>query len=502
MSKKKFNRARTAETIAVAEPESEAGYAEAASQVDRHLPVLFLGLGVGIGLLYAFVMPPLQVADEMMHFARLYSVSRGVCVASPDIDIPQSYAQLNDLYPAWLERHRRISIADLRSSLKLPPNESVMAGDARQRSLDGFINQNLYSCLPWIPAAIVLNAGRHLHFSALGLMYLSRVTNLAVYLVLTFFALRLLPDFRWILFCVALMPMAMHQAASASADSTGFALTFLLCAYVFRLAFAKQSEMVGARQYVVIGLLILLVVLCKSLLAVVALPLVIPAASFGSPRNRWLAIITFALLAVACVAFWQHVNQANFQRLVEERTMRPKVGLPPIDVPGNIRFLLEHPADAAAIFVRSATDADYVIASVAQMVGRLGWFSLPLPDWLVLVYFALLVTAATTQTRDTNLTWFARSVLLLFVALGVAITLAAGWVFETPKAVLGLPSSWERFRAYSQGRYWIPLAFPALMVLTNSKTRLNPRVFAVIAVAVILIATAVAMQEIETTYYI
>jgi uncharacterized membrane protein len=252
----------------------------------------------------------------------------------------------------------------------------------------------------------------------------------------------------------------------------------------------------------VVGLLILLVALCKSLLAVVALPLMIPSASFRSPRNRWLAVVAYTLLTITCVAVWQHVNQPNFQRMVEERSMRPKVGLPPVDVPGNIHFLFEHPADSVAIFIRSATDADYIITSLAQMVGKLGWFSLALPDWLVLLYFALLVTAATTQTRDTNLTWVARSLLLLFVALGVANTLAAGWVLETPKAVLGLPGSWERFRAYSQGRYWIPLAFPALMLLANGKTRLNPRVFAVIAVAVILIATAVAMQEIETTYYI
>jgi len=54
---------------------------------------------------------------------------------------------------------------------------------------------------------------------------------------------------------------------------------------------------------------------------------------------------------------------------------------------------------------------------------------------------------------------------------------------------------------YSQGRYWIPLAFPALILLANTKAGLNPRVFARIAVTVILIATGEAIEAIKSTYY-
>jgi hypothetical protein len=57
------------------------------------------------------------------------------------------------------------------------------------------------------------------------------------------------------------------------------------------------------------------------------------------------------------------------------------------------------------------------------------------------------------------------------------------------------------FRVYSQGRYWIPLAFPALILLANTKAGLNPRVFARIAVTVILIATGEAIEAIKSTYY-
>lgn len=480
-----------------ADPACEARYAGVKRWFDRHLPGLFLALGLPIGLLYTFVTPPLQVPDEGPHFARLYAVSRGTCVASPDIDIPKSFAQLNEQFPPWLEGQRRTSITEIRSYSRTSLNESAMAGDARQRSLTGFINQNLYCCLPYLPAALVLNSGRRLGLSPLGLMYLGRVSNLTVYLALTFLALRLLPDFHWVLFCVALMPMAMHQAASLSADATGFALTFVLCAYIFRLAFAKHDQIMRGTQYLVLGTLILLVALSRSLPAVVFLPLVIPSARFGSPRSRWLAFVVYTLLTGMCMGLWQYVNRANFDRLAEERLMRPTV----VDVRSNIRFLHEHPVETAVIFARTVTNLDYIRVHSAEIVGRFGWLSISLPGWLVCLYLGLLAAAAVTQTGDTDLHWRTRGLLLLFVLAGAASILAAGWVLEEPILILGVPAFVARSRVLTQGRYWIPLVFPALMLISNTRARLSPRLFAAIAVAVVLVANGVAIHAIRTTYY-
>jgi uncharacterized membrane protein len=475
----------------------EAGYVWEKRRIDRHLPVLFLVLGLPIGLLYAFIMPPLQVADEGSHFARLYWVSRGACVASPDVDIPQSFARLNERFPPRLQNQRKTSMAEIWSYSQVPPNGTVMEGNGRQRSFDGFINQNLYCCLPYVPAAVILNAGRHLGLSPLLLMYLARVGNLTVYLALTFFALCLLPDFQWVLFCVALMPMAMHQAASISADSVGFALSFLLCAYVFRLAFAKLPQPIGASQLMLLGTLIALVALSRSLPAVVLLPLLIPSASFGSARRRWLAIAAFTLLTVVCLGSWQYLNRANIERLSEERATREWV----VDVHSNTQFLYQHPLEASSFFVRTITSFDYIRKKSTEVVGRLGWLSLSLPGWLVCLYVALLAMAGATQTIDTKLSWLRRGLLLAFIVAGAASILAAGWVLETPIVILGVPGSWAGFHILTQGRYWIPLAFPALILLSNTRIRLKRWAFAVVGVAVILTANGVAIHAIRSTYY-
>ena len=428
-----------------------------------------------IGLLYAFVLPPLQVPDELGHFVRIYSVSTGACIASPDVDMPQSFEQLQSTFPSWLENVRRISVEDLQRALQVPLNEGAMAGNGYFRSFEGFINQNQLSCIPYLPSAAAMNAGRHMDFSPLALMYLVRVTNLLVYLALVYLGLRLLPDFRMLLFCIALMPMAMQQAASASADSFTFGITFLFIAYIIRLACDREPKKLFVRQYMALTLLLITVVLSKSMVAVVLLLLLIPAERFEPRRNRWITLLAFVLLALAFSAVWQHANEANFQRLTEERLLREWGELEKIDVRANIRFMYEHPIALAAIFFRTGTNPAFLWYNIKGAVGHLGWLSIRLPEWLVCLYAALLLTAALTQVRYARLTLSARALLAMFILAGIANTMAAGWVLETPKFILDDPAEWEYFRVYSQGRYWIPLVFPVLVLVSHGKTRLDPR---------------------------
>jgi uncharacterized membrane protein len=64
--------------------------------------------------------------------------------------------------------------------------------------------------------------------SAIVVLYGARLANLVVYLLLVYVALRILPLGRPVLFCIALMPMTLHQAASVSADALTIASAFLL----------------------------------------------------------------------------------------------------------------------------------------------------------------------------------------------------------------------------------------------------------------------------------
>jgi uncharacterized membrane protein len=272
-------------------------------------------------------------------------------------------------------------------------------------------------------------------------------------------------------------------------------VSFVFAAYVFRLAFGPAREKLGLRQYLILAVLILFLVLSKTMICAVCLLLLIPAGSFPSGRSLWLAIAGYFLLAIACAVVWQHVNQANMERLAEQRAAHQ------IDVPGNVRFMREHPLALTLIFARCVIGPNFLYGNLQGFVGTLGWLTVQLPGWLVWIYLALLITAAATQTRIAGFTPWVRGSLLLFVAAVIANTLAAGWAVNVPKLFIEDPSLWWQARVPLQGRYWIPFAFPMLVCLSTGKTRFSALSFAAIAVGVVVLANAVALYMVAGRYY-
>ena len=77
-----------------------------------------------------------------------------------------------------------------------------------------------------------------------------------------------------------------------------------------------------------------------------------------------------------------------------------------------------------------------------------------------------------------------------------------GWAVNVPEFVIDKPLLWEQARVPMQGRYWIPIAFPMLVLFSTGRTRLSPLYFALIAAGVAVLASAVALYMVGTTYYL
>lgn len=165
---------------------------------------LFLVLGLVLGTGYALIMPPLQVADEGSHLMRAYGISRGRCVATVEIPVPRALDELQVRFPDKVERNRRVTAGELRSLVRVPLHQDSVTPVTA-------VAANLYNCLPYFPQAAALRLGSLVNGSPLALMYLARLANLAAFIVITWLALRMLPDFRLLLLLLALMPMTLTR---------------------------------------------------------------------------------------------------------------------------------------------------------------------------------------------------------------------------------------------------------------------------------------------------
>src|ERR1700722_20378302 len=79
------------------------------ASVCRSLPALFAVIAIAFGLLYAFILPPLQAPDEFAHLFRAYGLSQGHFVAPVLTSIPASISALTVRYPPHLEAVRKVT---------------------------------------------------------------------------------------------------------------------------------------------------------------------------------------------------------------------------------------------------------------------------------------------------------------------------------------------------------------------------------------------------------
>src|ERR1039458_2412358 len=272
----------------------------------EQIPTLFVALALPLGIGYVFLMPPLQVADEGAHLVRAYGISQGHCIATVETMVPRTLDELEARFPDHVESVGRVTMAELRNLLRAPlHSESVVPATA--------VASNLYSCVPYMFEASVLRFGTMWGASPLALLYLARLANLGAFIAITWLALRMLPDFRLLLLLLALMPMTLHQAASASADGFSTAATFFLCAYVLRLAFDGRNVIVQRLQYLVLIAAVVAVSLAKFNIWLILLVFLIPAAKLGSSRARWLALAACVVCACGAAFAWQYANRHNIE---------------------------------------------------------------------------------------------------------------------------------------------------------------------------------------------
>jgi uncharacterized membrane protein len=310
------------------------------------------------------------------------------------------------------------------------------------------------------------------------MLYMGRLFNLAVWIGLIFLALRITPAFHWIFIAVALMPQALFQAASQSADAVTHALSILLIAQILRLAFGDGSR----RAIVLLGLTTVLLALAKpGYFLVAALFLIVPAAKLGG-QKKWIAafaaIIGFGL---AVTIGWAMISSGTYLSNYPDPNIKPAV-----QIQGMIRSPLSFPA----VIVRTTSDQGEFF--LKGMFGVLGWGDTPLPGFLPWIFYPLMFGLAFfgggLDLRPGHRLAFIGVALLMYVF--VATTAYVLWTPVGAKTFFGV-----------QGRYFIPF-IPVLFFAFARKRPNFGRAWVPYACAIFAICSLViALRTVFLRYY-
>jgi uncharacterized membrane protein len=413
--------------------------------------LLCLGLAFGSALLV--LTPPFQAPDEPAHFYRAFQVSEGGLLPEKRDErsggwTPESLVAVTERFMELPFHTERKTTRDaIRSALAVPL-------DPAMRRFVGFENTSVQTPVPYMAQALGMRLARALGQGPLALMYFGRAANLLVSLGILWLAVRAAPVFRWVLVLLALMPMAVFQMASLSADASTNAIALLFTALVLRIAYGAPE--VETRTLVGLFVAAVLLSLCKFVYsALLLLLLAVPPSRLGGPK-RFLAVSAVLVgLCAAALGGWLLLLRDVYAHLA---------WVPDSDPVAQLRWIAAHPTQYAAMLFERFTGASGE-ALWALMVGRvLGWLDTPMPHGFIRSYQLALVGVALFDSRS-DIHVGAR---MKLVALGAV---CAGLVTVGTMLYVNGHAVGVSYVAEIQGRYLIPLSPLPLLALYNRTLR-------------------------------
>ena len=334
------------------------------------------------------------------------------------------------------------------------------------RSDDEIIKIDSSVCLShnevaYIASASGITFGRLLNLNAFWTLLLGRLFNFALYVVLIYFSIKIIPFSKKVPMAVALLPIAIQQGMSYSYDSLVIALSvFIVCgALKIKNNYSRPKTLL---LEIAIGLSCLVLFFLKSHSYVFIC--LIPVVVVFSENTRFQKLFRYAMIFMSfCIILFL------FYLIVDSIF---KLG-PVVQIPDNpiawqdgaqgytIQYFINEPFDLLLVFLRTAViyTPFYIGSSISNY---LGWLNINTP-WIYCILFIGLCFVAsqedcTSKMNKTEKFYFALT--FVITVFSIILALLISWTPVGTGVSLGV-----------QGRYFIPLFIPLLLVFTSTKSR-------------------------------
>ena len=439
--------------------------------VERLYPVCALLLG----LIYLTALTPLSVPDEATHYQSAYELSNVLLLRADKRGTGDS-ADF-DYTDFTLHHNTSAGYSRIAGSINAPAEQGEETAIPRPRER--------YYFLMYLPQAAGVAAARVLGFNFIWTFWLGRLFNLLFYVLLTWWAIRIVPRFKALFSLVALAPMSLHQAASFSYDAFVNALALLLFALLLRAILTEKPW--DSRAFGTALVVNMLLTPAKVVYyPITALALLIPNSRFRNKKTRIMVLLAFFLLPLLFMLL--------FRRRPLTATAVAAAGSV-VNREGRhiytLSFLLGHPAQTVKMFLSTALK-DSVYWMECAVGFSFSGLTLPVSDWIPLVYIALLVLASIQKEQEAHC--LRRRVRCAFFAVAfvvsilVLLSMCVGWTSDTSDVIQGV-----------QGRYFIPILPLALLTLNGNTLVLRRNLDRELMLMGCLVNAAALRQIIEFT---
>lgn len=426
------------------------------------IEVVFLILILCFGFANAIMIPVFYSWDEAEHFVKSYNLASGNLVMSEGEVISYPAGMKEFLY----KRHQILesnyqSFEEYKNLMN-----SLMDINYSNREMAYYPSTAItYTGIPYLFSALGILFGKLLNLPFILSFYLGRVFNLIMYATLVYFALKLIPVGKKLLFVCALLPTILFQSSSFSADVVLNGFSFLVFAIIIKWLL-EQKRLSIFDLCIMCGCFAFITASKATYAPLFLLVLLLKNNNFSNIKREWLAklsVLLFGLLTFVGVFIYG------------ERLGLAQWGIPGVDVKEQILSILFNPINfIGVIFKTIITQWEEILRGSTMFLGYVGRFGSPsfILIWLMVIFVAM--TDVTTQSS--LLVMRDRGLIILTCFLTLVLSMTALYVTFTPvgyEIVLGF-----------QGRYFIPIIFPLLFLFQRKHfiLKFNPNILNIVIV--------------------
>ncbi|MDD6327142.1 MAG: DUF2142 domain-containing protein [Lachnospiraceae bacterium] len=434
----------------------------------RRIEIGFVAAALGIGLVMVFGFPSYKISwDEEAHFLGAYRMGIGTdVVMTPEVDYYGDANRVASLFYPMAE----VEFGQFQEFLNAsriydktdPDNYVIKSGLGR------------LSDVGHIAPSIGIQIGRIFHLP-LGYLYLlGKLTNLLMYVGITYLAIRHMRIGKGIMTVLALMPTVLFQATAYTYDATANAFMFLAMSYLFT-AIVDKDTVFDVKQCAVVAGGIAVASCVRVVYApMILLLLFVPKERFKSKKS-W-AVIKGGLLAVCVIGAAGLLYVATHSEGIEADIRGGAVS-----VSGQISYIMQNPIAYGKMVVKYIWEqlGDYTIGySTLGQFAHLRGFPYSFVIYVVMLFFIF------TDTTDVDLKWYTRigvAIVLLGTTVGIWSSM---YIFFTP-----VGADWI---GGVQGRYFTPLLIPLYLLFNTRyiKNEIPKRVYNTMCVMVPIFITS------------
>src|SRR3982075_2419224 len=354
-------------------------------------PIVFALLSLFLGSAIIVVNPPLRGPDEISHFLRIYSYTRGELLPVTEINGRKGVFVERGLYERlhffkdsakWFARSRDEGVRY--GQIMAEYHDIIGARDdeaAQTPVFAPFAGTEGYSPVAYAPYILAAAIGRLLSLDLPELLFLMRFLGLVVFTAVTAYAIAVTPTLPWAFVLIAMLPVSLYNRVVLSADGAALSYALVITALCLRAAWNRSDGRVWERS-----LWMTICVLAKQpQIAFVLLELM--SGRLRELLRRWKSIAIAVLPGVILSPLWVVGVSADVAAWrIRQGHDYPVVQFDPL---WKLAYMWEHPFH----FPLATWTAlrEWGAPLWPELIGILGWQDIVLRPWTYIVLTALLL---------------------------------------------------------------------------------------------------------------